>query len=138
MKTLSVYLDTSVLGGCFDPEFQIWSNGLFQDFSDGELIPVVSSLVVLEIQLAPLKVQNKLREILDQKHIFLEPSIDSQELAEIYIYRGIVSRKYADDALHIALATVNTIDIMVSWNFKHIVHYDKIRKVNAVNSEYGY
>ena len=138
MKILTVYLDTSVIGGCFDDEFQQWSISLFRDFKEKNFIPAVSTLVALEIENAPPEVQEKFTEILDSDHIFLEPDNEVMELTDIYLNRRIVSPKYADDAMHIALATVNNIDVVVSWNFKHIVHYDKIRKFNAVNSEFGY
>ena len=46
--------------------------------------------------------------------------------------------KFYDDMLHIALATIAKIDIVVCWNFKHIVHFDKIRQFNGVNMEQGY
>jgi hypothetical protein len=40
--------------------------------------------------------------------------------------------------MHIALSSVHGVDILVSWNFRHIVHFEKIVKFNAVNLEYGY
>jgi hypothetical protein len=60
---------------------------------------------------------------------------ESIELAGTYIDRGILSSNYRDDARHIAMATVADVDILVSWNFRHIVHFDKIRQFNAVNLE---
>ena len=64
MKKLRVYLDTSVVGGCFDPEFQVWSNALVADFLAERLLPVVSELVAAEVQVAPLQVQEKFDELL--------------------------------------------------------------------------
>jgi len=52
--------------------------------------------------------------------------------------RQILTPKYFEDLLHIAIATINNIDILVSWNFKHIVHYEKIKLFNAVNLELSY
>jgi hypothetical protein len=60
------------------------------------------------------------------------------ELREQYIAQGIVTRKYLDDALHVATATISNCDIIVSWNFKHIVHYEKISLYNAINKINGY
>lgn len=51
---------------------------------------------------------------------------------------GVVTPKSMDDALHVALATVSSCNLIVSWNFKHIVHFDKIPKYNAVNTLNGY
>ena len=60
------------------------------------------------------------------------------ELRERYLEQGIVSRKYVDDALHVAVATVSECDMIVSWNFKHIVHFEKISLYNAINRIHGY
>ena len=89
MKIQSVYIDTSVIGGCFDLEFSSWSNGLINDFKHGN-------------------------------------------------FNLVLSENFYNDGLHIALATIAEVDILVSWNFKHIVHYDKIRLFNSVNIELGY
>lgn len=59
-------------------------------------------------------------------------------LADIYQQRKILTPKFYDDGLHIALATLAEVDLLVSWNFKHIVHYEKIRLFNAVHLELGY
>jgi hypothetical protein len=90
MKAQRVYIDASVLGGCFDPEFARWSNALIADFRSGRLKPVISEIITAEIADAPPEV----RELFD--------------------------------------------DLLVSWNFRHIVHYDKIRLFTAVNLERGY
>ena len=58
-------------------------------------------------------------------------------IQKIYLDTSVIGGCF-DDGLHIALATINKIDLLVSWNFKHIVHFDKIRLFNAVNIEYGY
>ena len=59
-------------------------------------------------------------------------------MAEAYQERGIINPRYYDDGTHIALATRAEVDLLVSWNFKHIVHFEKIRLFNAVNLERGY
>jgi hypothetical protein len=59
-------------------------------------------------------------------------------LADIYQQRKILTPKFYDDGLHIALATSAEVDLLVSWNFKHIVHYEKIRLFNAVHLALGY
>ncbi len=62
----------------------------------------------------------------------------SIELRNAYLKAGIVLPKYSNDALHVALACVSSCTIIVSWNFKHIVHFDKIPLYNAVNILHGY
>ena len=59
-------------------------------------------------------------------------------LVGLYRKSRILSDKFENDMAHIALATVHDVDILVSWNFKHIVHFDKIRQFNTVNEKAGY
>jgi len=68
----------------------------------------------------------------------IEQNEDSKEGGDKYIDTGILTRKSLNDAYHIALASVNRLDLLVSWNFKHIVNYDKIRLFNSVNLQLGY
>jgi hypothetical protein len=138
MKLQRVYLDTSVLGGCFDPEFAEWSNGLMQDFRNGLFRPLVSQVTATELQDAPAKVQAVYAELLTLSVEIVEASDSALDLADAYQAHGILTPKFYDDGLHIAVATVGAADVLVSWNFKHIVHFDKIRMFNAVNMEYGY
>ena len=131
-------MDSSVIGGCFDAEFKKWSNGLFRDFHVGTFHPVVSEIVDAEMDDAPEEVKGKYAELLA-----LEPEIvylteEASDLAECYLKENIISLNYTDDALHIAIATIAQVDILLSWNFKHIVNYNKIRQFNAVNLRYGY
>ena len=63
---------------------------------------------------------------------------DAIKLAEIYITEGALTNKSYNDALHIALATLNNADVLASWNFKHIVNLDRIRLYNSINLRFGY
>lgn len=58
MKTGRVYVDTSVLGGCFDAEFATWSNGLIEDFRQGLFRPVLSDVTAIEVAKAPERVRD--------------------------------------------------------------------------------
>ena len=138
MKMQRVYTDTSVIGGCFDKEFALWSNGLMEDFRLGRFRPVVSELVSAEIEDAPEYVKTKYAGLLALNPEILE--IDEQvfALADIYQERNILTPKFYDDRIHIASASVAEIDVLVSWNFKHIVYFDKICMFNAINLEFGY
>jgi len=138
MKVLRVYLDTSVVGGCFDEEFAPWSNGLMEDFRTGRFLPVVSELLATELETAPEAVQAKFEEILQLGPEFLEISEEALVLTAGYAEHGALPSKFQSDMLHIALATVADVDVLVSWNFKHIVRLAKIRMFNAVNIELGY
>lgn len=133
-----VYIDTSVIGGCFDDEFAEWSNLLINQISEGIKIAVVSDITYREIELAPEFVQRKLFNL---PEVFVENIITNTEtelLAEQYIKSKAVTRKYYEDALHIANATIHKVDVVASWNFKHLVNLEKIRKYNAVNLKEGY
>jgi hypothetical protein len=138
MKTPRIYLDTSVLGGCFDPEFSVWSKGLIADFRSGRFIPVLSDLLALEIGRAPERVQEVYSELaaLPAEQIVISDA--ALDLLSAYEARSVLGPKYRADMLHIALACVADADLLVSWNFKHIVRFDKIRLFNAANMEQGY
>ena len=138
MKKQTVYVDTSVIGGCFDDEFKEWSNNLVTDFQKGLFIPVLSEITAAEINEAPFEVKNMYQEILSYNSLYLEIDDSTIALAGYYQKRNVLTEKFFDDGLHIALATINRIDMLVSWNFKHIVHFDKIRLFNSINIEIGY
>ncbi|MDQ2996092.1 MAG: hypothetical protein M3R61_03410 [Chloroflexota bacterium] len=138
MKVQRVYIDTSVLGGCFDSEFARWSNALLRDFRLGRLQPIVSDVVAAEINTAPTNVQQVYAELLTLHAEIVSTTEPVLALADHYQQRHILTPKFYDDGVHIALATIAEVDVVVSWNFRHIVHLDKIRLFNAVNLEHGY
>jgi len=138
MKIQRIYVDTSVIGGCFDAEFAPWSKGLMKDFQLGNFKPVISEIVSAEIASAPDNVKAQYAQLLSWEVEFVPLSEEAKNLADAYQIRQILSPKFYNDSLHIALATVAEADVLVSWNFKHIVHLDKIRRFNALNQENGY
>lgn len=131
-------MDTSVIGGCCDPEFQEWSNGLLEDFGAERFGLLLSSLTDAEIEDAPEEVKDvylRFRELVQE---VLDLSDEAIALADEYLRHRIVPESFIDDARHITIATVAAADILVSWNFKRIVRYEKIQRFNAVNLEMGY
>lgn len=138
MKKQRVYVDTSVIGGSFEREFATWSNGLMQDFALGIFTPVTSEIVASEIAEAPPFIQDKFVQLLSYHPEVLPISNASLALSHLYQERQILTPKYFNDGVHIALATVAEVDVLVSWNFRHIVNFNKIRLFNAVNIEQGY
>jgi len=138
MKIQRIYIDTSVIGGCFDAEFAPWSLALLTMCEQGHVRAVVSEIVAAELENAPVPVRDRYSAFLMYEVEILTLSSEAFALAELYQQRGILTPKYYADGLHIALATVAEVDVLVSWNFKHIVHYDKIRRFNAMNLEHGY
>ena len=137
MKLQRVYIDTSVIGGCLDEEFAPWSNGLVSDFQKGLFRPVISEVVAAEIEGAPERVKVKYDELRQMSEL-LRVTEEVEELADFYQAKEILTPRFYEDGLHIALATVNLVDVLVSWNFKHIVHFDKVRRFSAANIELGY
>src|SRR6185436_2779849 len=138
MKKPRIYIDTSVIGGCFDDEFSKWSNSLMGDFATGIYIPIVSDVLAAEIQDAPEVVRQEYDRLVRGEHEFVLVTEEVVELADGYQRRGILTPKFYDDGLHIAFASMAEADLLVSWNFRHIVHFDKIRLFNSVNLELGY
>jgi predicted nucleic acid-binding protein len=138
MKLLRIYLDTSVFGGCFDPEFARESNQLMEEVRAGRFRVLVSDLVVTELGAAPERVRQVLLKLPSVGVGAVTVSTESERLRDAYIEAGVVGPASAEDAEHIAVATVADADMVVSWNFKHIVHYDKIAGYNAVNLLNGY
>jgi hypothetical protein len=137
MRALRVYVDTCVFGGAFDTEFQTATQQFFDDVRSGSFHLLVSALVRDELNEAPLRVRDLFSEMLQWTTV-APISADALDLQQAYIDAGILTPKWADDALHVAMATVSDCSLIVSWNFKHIVHYEKIPQYNAVNAKYGY
>jgi predicted nucleic acid-binding protein len=140
MKLQRIYLDTSVFGGCFEQEFSKWSVGLLHDIENGLFRATTSEIIALEINAgAPRIVQQRFSEYLNLCNPeILSVSDEGLTLMDAYVAHEILTQKFRNDMLHIALATVHNVDVVASWNFKHIVRYDKIAKFNAVNLEFGY
>lgn len=138
MKKLLVYVDTSVLGGCFDAEFSVWSLGLIRDFRARRFLPVLSDVTAAEVLRAPDLVRELHAELVALSGTVLAVTDETLSLVAGYEARGVLGRRYRNDMLHIALASAADVDVLVSWNFKHIVRLDKIRLFNAVNLESGY
>jgi predicted nucleic acid-binding protein len=136
--TAQVYIDTSVIGGCIDQEFKEWSIKLFDEFKNGKKIAVISDITLDELELAPKKVQEILKQIPNRYLKIVESNTETEELARQYILKNAVSEKFYLDALHIAIATYYNVTVLSSWNFKYIVNLDRIIKYNSVNIEMGF
>ena len=137
MAVIRVYADTSVFGGVFDEQFESPSRAFFDQVRSGRFRLVTSALVQEEIDPAPVQVQEFFNQILAAVEV-VEVSADTLRLRDAYLEAGIVSSQWSEDALHVALATVSGCSLIVSWNFKHIVHFEKIPLYNAVNVVKGY
>ncbi|RIK30461.1 MAG: PIN domain protein [Anaerolineae bacterium] len=135
---LRVYIDTSVIGGCFDSEYEKPSNRLWSEFRMGKRLALISDLLQLELEEAPTRVRQLLNELPADSIERVALDEEAIELANAYIQDGAVAESSLSDARHIAMATIARADVLVSWNFKHIVNLNRIRRFNAVNLKSGY
>jgi hypothetical protein len=126
------------VGGFFDIEFEKETKLLFQRLENNEIVFVVSDLLREEIKDAPERVRNLLDNYSDDKFETVILTDEAKELADQYIADNVVGKTSLDDCRHIALATINKVDILASWNFKHIVNLTRIKGYNAVNLKNGY
>lgn len=137
-KKLRIYVDTSVFGGCFDEEFAEESLTLFEEIKAGKFILALSSVTLQELSLAPEIVRRVLANLPPEVIEIIPDSSEILQLRDAYLAAKVVGPSCANDAQHIAAASVATVDLVVSWNFKHIVHYDKINSYHGVNLLHGY
>ena len=133
-----IYIDTSVVGGYFDEEFKEATMALFQRLENKEILFVVSDLLDLELINAPQEVRELLYNYSSDKFERVELTEEAMKLANTYIDEKVVGRTSLEDCRHIALATINKVDVLASWNFKHIVNLDRIKGYNSVNLRLGY
>ena len=132
------YFDTSVFGGIFDEEFETESQLLFDMVHNGMVRCVYSELSEKELQNAPERVKAFFQELNSTQLERIQITEECYQLAKMYIDEKVVGHTSFDDCLHIAAATLNKVDILVSWNFKHIVNIFRIRGYNSVNLRLGH
>lgn len=133
-----IYIDTSVVGGYFDEEFKEATRLLFDRLEKNEIIFMISDLLDLELLNAPENVRELLHNYSAGKFQRVELTDEVITLADNYIFEKVVGHTSLEDCRHIALATINRVDVLASWNFKHIVNLDRIKGYNSVNLKLGY
>ena len=134
----TLYLDTSVIGGYYDGEFEEETVILFEKIKLGQYNVVLSNITYDELQNAPVRVKAVLEDIPQDRLKKIELTKEATELADSYIIANVVGKTSRADCFHIAMATIYRADILVSWNFKHIVNVNRIRGYNAINLQLGY
>ena len=133
-----IYIDTSVMGGYYDLEFEIATRQMFERIIDKEFEVYFSEINEAELMNAPQQVREVRGLIPSDCFHYAEMTDEAKKLALLYISEKALGQASRNDAYHIALASVNRIDCLISWNFKHIVNYDKIKMFNAINMRFGY
>ena len=129
-----IYVDTSVIGGCHDDEFREASMALFETFHRGEATLVISEVTLRELEGAPSPVRDTARQVTET----LVASPVAYKLAEAYITSGAIGPAHYNDALHVAIASLGGVDVIASWNFKHMVSWRRIQAYNSINRNLGY
>jgi predicted nucleic acid-binding protein len=138
MKPKRVYIDTSVVGGCLDPEFRDASLELFERFRAGTMIAVVSDLVRSELKRAPLPVHAVLAGVPQVGREDVVLTDEARRLADCYLAAGVVGRSMRLDAQHVAAAVVHRVDVLASYDFKHMLNPLRGRGYNEVNLREGH
>ncbi len=147
MKQFTIYLDTSIINFLFAddaPERRDITQEFFTDYVKKAVYAVyISPVVIDEINRTTNDITRArlLRVITDYRlpSIDITPSLSEiQYLAQRYIEQGVIPRKKLDDALHIAISTVYEMDVLLSWNFRHLANVNRERKVLSLNIQEGY
>jgi predicted nucleic acid-binding protein len=133
-----IYIDTSVFGGYFDKEFEKETKPFFEKILEKQIKIIVSEILEVELYRAPGYIQDFFESIPSNLIERVEFTTETRELSEKYISEKVVGKTSRADCQHIALATINKADVLVSWNFKHIVNLEKIRGYNSINFREGY
>lgn len=133
-----IYIDTSVLGGYYDKEFETDTRLFFERIKNRGFYVHLSEISDVELLPAPQRVKDVVKIIPSDCLIKLRFTKEAEYLGDKYLQEKILGSASFNDAYHIAISTVNRIEVLVSWNFKHIVNLDKIRLFNAVNLKFGY
>ena len=138
LKKPLIYIDTSIIGGLFDEEFRKESRALFEMAENGEITFLISDLILAEAEVAPQKILDSLNSLSEESFRTCYANEETVELRDKYLAEKVVGPASKNDAHHVAIATVMRADMIVSWNFRHIVHFEKIRAFNSVNIRCGY
>lgn len=142
MRIPKIYLETSVFNFVFTddaPDKKADTLKLFEEIRKGKLEPYTSAYVISELEAAQQPKRDCMLQLIPEYGIqMLEKSDEAVRLAKIYAAESIVPEKYIADAYHIAVASVNELDVIVSWNFKHIVKMKTIKLTESVNLKQGY
>ena len=132
------YIDTSVIGGVFDNEFEEHSSILMEMVKLGQIKAVISEVTESEIMKARKEIRDYYNSLPVESIEFVEITEDAVLLADTYIMDNVVGKTSRNDCLHIGIATTSRVDVLVSWNFKHIVNIYRIRGYNSVNIKMGF
>ena len=133
-----IYVDTSVFGGCEDEEFREESLQFFEAFRCGAATLVFSEVTERELKKAPPSVREIIKQIPKAHFETLPESEQALSLAKAYIEAEALGPAHFADALHVAIASIGEVDVIASWNFKHMVRSGRVQAYNRVNERHGH
>jgi predicted nucleic acid-binding protein len=137
-KIMRIYVDTSVVNGAFAQRFAQNTKPFWDAVRRGEIVVIASDLLDDELEKAPQHIRDFFDGLPESQIDRVVSTEESHRLAALYVADGVVGKSSLDDCRHIALATIAKADVLVSWNFKHIVNVNRIRGYNSVNMKLGY
>lgn len=137
MQPLSLYLDTSFIGGMLDEEFRKETERVLELIVRGCYKGVVSELVLKEVSLASRTVLPVFHDKIRSHVAVPEWPREVESLAAEYMKAGVLRSSAGNDAMHVAFATLTGCDLIVSWNFRDLVNVVKKRGFNGVNRLHG-
>lgn len=140
-ENMKFYIDTSVFGGYWDDIFEEDTAAFFEYAGNNNAELIYSNITMEELEEAPERVRRLTQEIKAIEGVtvnFVKMTLEAEVLAKKYIEDGALTEKCRDDARHIALATLQGVSALVSWNFRHMVNFFRIRQYNSINVRLGY
>jgi len=127
-----------VIGGCEDNKFRKHSRLLFEAFRQEKAIMVISDVTLDELMRTPENVAKIPSQVPKTQTELLKETEQARELANAYISSGALGPAHYNDAMHVAIASLGKVDVIVSWNFKHMVNWGRIHAYNRINRKLGY
>ena len=137
-RTKRIYIDTSVVYGALSQKFGQDTKPFWNAFQRGEIVIIASDVLKEELERSPQSVRGFFATLPESRIEWVASTLESNRLSAQYIAENVVGQSSINDCKHIALATIHHVDVLVSWNFKHIVNDDRIRGYNSVNMKLGY
>ena len=146
MKKLKIYLDTSIINFLFAddaPEKRDVTREFFSEYiRSGKYRIFISAVVVDEVSRTSDAVKRrKLLDIIEEydlESLDIDDNEEIRRMAEVYIVKGVIPLRKIEDALHVAICTVKEMDVLLSWNYKHLANINRELRILAANLEEGY
>ena len=141
MEKLKLYLDSTIFGFAANDqtgERYINAKLLLEQVDQGIFEGYISDIVLREIENAPSWIKQKLKAEIIKNLLVLKEGKETDATAEEIIKRRIIPASYYGDALHVAMAVHGGLDVLVSYNYRHLVRIDVAIKIEKFTNERGF